>query len=327
MSQHKIGNSVTKSGAGGMSVWLRELRAPFFTASIVPITLGAAVSWYYSGLFSPWIFLLSLAVTICLHAGANVVNDYFDYRSGCDVINKEYVPMFSGGSRLLVEGLLGPTEVYLYAISFFALGAMSSLLLFSIRGWIIILIVASGIVAGYFYTTHLATRGVGELAVGIEFGPIAVIGSYFAQTGMLDFNPLWASIPVGLMIADILWINEVPDIKADAESGKKTLVARMGKRKAIGSFKAILLLTYLVVVLGVLLNLLPLLSLIALLTIPIALGATKRATEYVTKNRPLILANAGMVKIHLAAGLLLCLAFVASRVFAGVLPRIPLLLP
>jgi 1,4-dihydroxy-2-naphthoate octaprenyltransferase len=327
MSRRNRETSSGKSGTGGKSAWLRELRAPFFTGSIVPITLGAAVSWYYSGLFNLWIFLLSLGVTICLHAGANVVNDYFDYKSGCDAINKEYVPMFSGGSRLLVDGILSPTGVYLYAVGFFALGALSSLLLFMIRGWIIIVIVASGIVTGYFYTTRLATRGIGELAVGIEFGPIAVIGSYFAQTGLIDFNPIWASIPVGLMIANILWINEVPDIKADAHSGKKTLVARMGKRKAINSFKAILLLTYFVVILGVLLNFLPLLSLIALFTIPTALEAAKRATEYAAKNRPLVPANAGMVKIHLTAGLLLCLAFVASRIFADILPRIPLLLP
>jgi 1,4-dihydroxy-2-naphthoate octaprenyltransferase len=327
MSQRNKETPVVKSGTGGRSAWLRELRAPFFTASIVPITLGAAISWYYSGIFSPWLFLVSLGVTICLHAGANVINDYFDYKSGCDVINKEYVPMFSGGSRLLVEGILRPTGVYLYAISFFVLGALGSLLLFTIRGWIIIVIVASGIVTGYFYTTRLATRGIGELAVGLEFGPIAVIGSYFAQTGVIDLNPIWASIPVGLMIANILWINEVPDIKADAESGKKTLVSRMGKRKAISSFKAILLLTYFVVILGVLLDFLPLLSLIALFTIPIALGAAKRATEYATKNRPLVPANAGMVKIHLTAGLLLSLAFVVSRVFAAVLPKIPPLLP
>jgi 1,4-dihydroxy-2-naphthoate octaprenyltransferase len=327
MSQRHRETASGKSGTGGMSVWLKELRAPFFTASIVPITLGAAVSWFYSGLFSPWLFLLSLAVTVCLHAGANVINDYFDFKSGCDVVNKEYVPMFSGGSRLLVEGILTPTGVYAYAIGFFVLGALSSLLLFMIRGWIIILIVASGIITGYFYTTHLATRGVGELAVGIEFGPIAVIGSYFTQTGVIDFNPLWASIPVGLMIANILWINEVPDIKADAESGKKTLVARMGKRKAIRSFKAILVLTYLAIFLGVLLNFLPLLSLIALLTIPLALGAAKSANDHVNKSRPLVPANAGMVKIHLVAGLLLSLAFIVNKVLINVLPRIPLLFP
>jgi len=327
MGQRNREPSAAKSGTGGRSAWLRELRAPFFTASIVPITLGAAVSWYYSGFFSPWIFLLSLGVTICLHAGANVVNDYFDFKSGCDVVNKEFVPMFSGGSRLLVEGILTPTGVYAYAISFFVLAALSSLLLFMIRGWIIILIVASGIVTGYFYTTRLATRGIGELAVGLEFGPIAVIGSYFVQTGLIDFNPLWASIPVGLMIANILWINEVPDIKADTESGKKTLVARMGKRKAIRSFKAILILTYSAIIIGVLLDLLPLLTLLALITIPLALGAAKSASDHVKKNRPLIPANAGMVKIHLVAGLLLSIAFVMNRVLANVLPRIPLLFP
>jgi 1,4-dihydroxy-2-naphthoate octaprenyltransferase len=161
--------------------------------------------------------------------------------------------------------------------------------------------------------------------VGIDFGPIAVIGSYFVQTGVIDLNPIWASIPVGLMIANILWINEVPDIKADTRSGKKTLVARIGERKAIRSFKAILALTYIVVVLGVILNLLPLLSLITLLTAPSAVRAARSADEHITKNLPLVPANAGMVKIHLIAGLLLALAFVLNRIFADIIPKIPLL--
>jgi 1,4-dihydroxy-2-naphthoate octaprenyltransferase len=317
----------SQSETGGLSTWIRELRAPFFTASVVPVVLGAAVAWYYHGSFSLWIFLLALAVTVCLHAGTNVVNDYFDYKSGCDLVNKEYIPMFSGGSRLLVDGVLRPRSVYLFAMGFFTLGIVSSLVLYFVRGWIVLGIVALGAITGYTYTKHLATRGIGEISVGIDFGPIAVLGSYFVQTGIIDLNPIWASIPVGLLIANILWINEVPDIKADARVGKKTLVARMGERKAIRSFKVILALPYFVVVLGAILNLLPLLCLITLLTAPSAVRAARHADEHITKNLPLVPANAGMVKIHLMAGLLLSLAFVLNRIFVDIIPRIPLLLP
>jgi 1,4-dihydroxy-2-naphthoate octaprenyltransferase len=146
--------SARQRGTGGFSTWIRELRAPFFTASIVPVVLGTAVAWYYHGSFSWWIFLLALAVTVCLHAGTNVVNDYFDYKSGCDVINKEYIPMFSGGSRLLVDGVLRPRSVYIFAMGFFTLGILSSLLLYFVRGWIVLGIVALGAITGYTYTKH-----------------------------------------------------------------------------------------------------------------------------------------------------------------------------
>lgn len=321
MSQRNRKARVSKGEAGGMSVWLRELRAPFFTASIVPVILGTVVAWYYFDYFSFWIFLLALAVTVCLHAGANVINDYFDYKSGCDVINKEYIPMFSGGSRLLVEGVLRPGSVYAFAVGFFVLGVAGSLLLFFVRGFIVLGIVALGAITGYTYTRHLATHGVGELCVGLDFGPIAVLGSYFVQTGVIDFNPIWASIPVGLMIANILWINEVPDIKADAKAGKRTLVARLGKRRAVRSFKAILFFTYSWVIIGVLLNLLPILSLIMLLTVPLAAKAVRSANEHVRNGRPLIPANATMVQIHLVSGLLLSLAFMLAKLLAGIVPQ------
>nr|MDO8098415.1 1,4-dihydroxy-2-naphthoate octaprenyltransferase [Candidatus Njordarchaeota archaeon] len=321
MSRSSKGVATAKrSKTGAFSYWLRELRAPFFTASIVPITLGAAVAWNYFGSFSLWTFLLSLAVTLCLHAGANVVNDYFDYENGCDIVNKEFIPMFSGGSRLLVEGILSPNSVYIVAIGFFVVGVLSSLILFFVRGWIVLGIVAMGAITGYFYTKRIATRGLGELCVGLDFGPLAVTGSYFVQTGVLDFNPIWASIPVGLMIANILWINEVPDIPADKKVGKKTLVARMGKRKAIQAFKAILILTYLSIGMGVLFNLLPLLCLITFLTVPLAVKAIRSSSEHVGTGRPLAPANVAMVKIHLVAGLLLSAAFTLSRLLAGILP-------
>jgi 1,4-dihydroxy-2-naphthoate octaprenyltransferase len=317
--------SARQRETGGFSTWIKELRAPFFTASIIPVVLGTAVAWYYHGSFSWWIFLLALAVTVCLHAGTNVVNDYFDYKSGCDVINKEYIPMFSGGSRLLVDGVLRPRSVYIFAMGFFTLGILSSLLLYFVRGWIVLGIVALGAITGYAYTKHLATRGIGELSVGIDFGPIAVIGSYFVQTGIIDLNPIWASIPVGLMIANILWINEVPDIKADTRSGKKTLVARLGKASAIRSFKVILFLTYFWVAVAVLLNFLPILSLIMLLTVPLAVSAARSANQHVRNGRPLIPANATMVQIHLVSGLLLSVAFILAKLLAGIVPQhIPL---
>jgi 1,4-dihydroxy-2-naphthoate octaprenyltransferase len=265
--------------------------------------------------------LLALAVTLCLHAGANVINDYFDYKSGCDVINKDYIPMFSGGSRLLVEGVLRPGSVYAFAVSFFVLGIVSSLLLFFIRGFVVLGIVALGAITGYAYTKHLATHGIGEICVGLDFGPIAVLGSYFVQTGMVDFNPIWASIPVGLMIANILWINEVPDIKADAKVGKRTLVARFGKRRAVGSFKVILFATYSWVIIAVVLKLLPLLCLISLLTLPLAMKAIRSAGDYVRKGSPLVPANTTMVQIHLFTGMLLSLAFVLAKLLVGIVPQ------
>ncbi|MEW5759924.1 MAG: prenyltransferase, partial [Candidatus Thermoplasmatota archaeon] len=127
-----------------LKTWLIELRAPFFTATFVPVIAGSLLAWAYFGIFKWFHFLLTIFGATMIHAGLNMINDYFDYISGNDVINKEKNPPFSGGSPFLPSGILKPKSVYFAAISCFLIGAIIGLFLaFDMgleNGWVIILI-------------------------------------------------------------------------------------------------------------------------------------------------------------------------------------------
>ena len=109
-------------------LWLRALRAPFFQAVIVPTLVGTAVAWYQTGIFYLGYFLLALFGAICVNAGTNLTNDYFDHKSRADDINEEPTP-FSGGSRVIQEQLLSPKKIYIAALISFGLAAIIGLYL------------------------------------------------------------------------------------------------------------------------------------------------------------------------------------------------------
>lgn len=297
------------------SIWMKELRAPFFTATIVPVFLGAIIAWNSSGAFNTTYFTLSLIAALCLHAGTNMVNDYFDFKSGCDTVNKDFVSPFTGGSRLLPQSLLKPRDVYTAALLSFSVASVIGVFLAFQTGWIILFLGVIGILSGYFYTTQLATRVVGEFFVGLNFGPLIVLGSYYVQTQKLALGPLAASIPIGLLIANVLWINEIPDYTADKHVGKNTCVVRLGRKRAADVYTAIMIATYVSIALGVGLKLMPVVSLISLATIPMALKAIKIAREHYGEPSKLVPANASTIMIHVLTGILLALGYVIHGIF------------
>jgi 1,4-dihydroxy-2-naphthoate octaprenyltransferase len=298
-----------------VGIWIKELRAPFFVATIVPVFLGTVIAWSSLGVFNAVYFALSLIAALCLHAGTNMANDYFDFKSGCDIVNKEFVSPFTGGSRLLPDGVLKPRDVHTAALLSFGLASLTGAFLAFERGWIVLLLGVVGILSGYFYTTQLATRVVGEFFVGLNFGPLMVLGSYYVQAQKLALEPLVASIPVGLLIANVLWINEIPDCVADEQVGKNTCVVRLGRRRAADVYAVIMMATYASIALGVGLKLMPVASLMGLATLPMALKAIKVAREHYEEPSKLIPANASTIMIHLITGLLLASGYALHRIF------------
>jgi len=299
-------------------IWIRELRAPYLTATIIPVLLGAAIAWYRVGVFNTTHLVLTLMATLCLHAGTNMINDYFDHKSGCDLhpIYQEFWAPFFGGSRLLPEGVLNPHDVHIAALLSFGLGGLIGVFLALETGWVIILLGVIGVFSGYFYVKHLSIRGVGELFVGLNFGPFMVIGSYYVQVQTFAAEPIVASIPIGLLIANVLWINEIPDYIADQAAGKKTLVVRLGRKRAADVYAILMLATYTSIVLGVGLRLIPAYSLMALATVPIALKAIKVARKHHDEPSKMVSANASTILVHLFTGLLLTSGYLLSVLLA-----------
>jgi 1,4-dihydroxy-2-naphthoate octaprenyltransferase len=300
-----------------LAAWLKALRPKFFTATLVPVLLGSAIAWHGSGEFNCAYFSLALLGGVFIHAGLNLANDYFDHTSGVDEINSYPTP-FSGGSRVIQEGLISPSRVLWGSIACFSIGAAIGLFLdFALPGHTLLVIGLVGIFLAFFYSAdpiRIGYTGFGEVSCGLGFGPIMVLGAYYAQTGRFHWQPLWASLPVGILIALVLYINEFPDYEADKQAGKKTLVVILGKRKAVRLYLALLLLNYLFIITGVMLRIFPLPVIISLLTIPLALRAARVARENFDRIFELLPANAATVALHLSLGLSLSGGYLVDKV-------------
>lgn len=301
------------------ALYMQELRAPFFTASIVPVILGASVAWYHSGKFNWMLFLLTLAGGVLLHAGTNVINDFFDHKSGDDEANVDYVRPFTGGSRMIQRGLLTPKEVLWESIFAYVGATAIGIVLVIHRGYPILILGAIGMLCGYSYTGPpllLASRGVGELVVGVNFGILMSIGSYYVQTGRFALEPALAAGPIAFLILLVLFINQFQDVKADALTGKTNLVVRLGTRKSSRLYLAIIAFTYLWILVLVGFRLMSPFALLALLSVPIAAKATAVALVHYDNPKSLVPANAGAIMIHLSVGLLISLAYILERILS-----------
>lgn len=302
--------------ASKMKTWLAEVRVPFFTATIVPILLGGTIAWARTGTFHLGLFLLTMLGGLLLHTGTNVANDYFDHRSGTDDMNVEFVRPFTGGSRMIQSGLLTPREVISGALAAFALACLVGLYLAYVRGPVIVALGLFGIFSGFFYTAppfNLVSKGIGEFFIGLNFGVLMTLGSFFVQTGYLSWEPVVAGIPVALLIAGVLYINEFQDAPADGAVGKDHLVVRLGRRKAALGYLALLVTTYAVIVLAVLLRITSPFTLVALATIPVAIRAVAVARAHYDEYLKLVPANAATVFIHLLTGLLLSAGYLLDK--------------
>lgn len=299
-----------------VKIWLTEIRAPFFTATVVPILLGAVIAWARTGIFHWGYFLCTMAGGLLLHTGANVANDYYDHLSGTDDLNVEFVRPFTGGSRMIQEGLLTSRAVLSGALTALALAAIIGLYLTYVRGPLIIILGIIGIFSGFFYTAppvNLASRGIGEFFIGLNFGVLMTLGAYYVQTGFLAWEPAVASVPVGLLITAILYINEFQDAPADGSAGKAHLVVRLGRKKAVQGYILLLAFTYLSILLAAIFGVTSPFTLIALGTLPVALRAIAVARAHYDEYLKLVPANAATVFIHLLTGLLLSAAYLVDK--------------
>ena len=298
--------------------WFVITRAPFLTAIIIPILVGAA--WVvYQGLVQPFpwdLFLLALFAGIALHVAANTFNDYFDWKSGTDQVNNDYFLPYSGGSRSIELGLISEKALFRVATVSLAIAGLLGLILAYRSGPGILLFGVIGAVSAYFYTApplRLAARkGLGELLIGLNFGPLATAGTVYAMTGSVSAADFLVGIPIGILTTAILWINQFPDEDSDRETGKVNLVVILGKKRARWGYLLLLAVAFGLILYWLAAGLLPVSALLIIASIPLAVYAGRIAVrEY--DQRSLIRANAATIQLHLAFGLLLVVGLLGSQ--------------
>lgn len=208
-------------------------RPKFFPASLLPVLAGTAWGFMVAGQFDVVVFALALFATMCVHAGANVLNDVGDDAGGTDRQNEDRIYPYTGGSRFIQSGILSAGHMARLGISLLGLAALAGLLLLLLKGAMILWFGIAGVMLAVLYSLgpiRLSSLGLGEGAVGIAFGILPVTGAAWLQSGIISGELVVFALPISAWVANILLINEVPDIIADGATGKRTLAVRLGHK-------------------------------------------------------------------------------------------------
>jgi len=219
---------------GGLRIWLLAARPRTLPAAVAPVLVGTALAGH-DGHFRPLAFLAALLGSICIQVGTNLSNDYSDARRGADTEDR------LGPVRVTAGGLVPPRQVLVATYVSFALAVLVGSYLIAIAGWEVLALGAASILAGVLYTggpRPYGYEGLGELFVFAFFGIVAVTGSYFVQAESLPWEAFALAVPVGLLAAAILVVNNVRDLETDRRAGKNTLAVRLGPRRARGLYAA-----------------------------------------------------------------------------------------
>jgi 1,4-dihydroxy-2-naphthoate polyprenyltransferase len=260
-----------------VTVWLRIIRIKFLLASIIAITNGLLFSYLTYNIFNIIDALLTYVGVIFLHASVDIFNDYWDYKRGIDTATKR--TKFSGGTGVLPEKKLQPTIVYKAGFLCMAIGlAIGGYFIFQ-SGLLIAIILAVATLSIYFYSTTIVNIGLGETLVAVK-GTMIVIGSSFVQSGIVDIPIVYLGIIIGILSSIVLYIASFPDFDADKEKGRKTLVILIGKNKSAQIFPLLLLLIYSLITIGIIIQYLPIYSIITFSSLIFAIRASRKLKNY-----------------------------------------------
>jgi 1,4-dihydroxy-2-naphthoate octaprenyltransferase len=217
-------------------IWLLALRPFSFTASIVPSVYGGLIAYALRGRggipdfrFDVVSFFVTIAGCVAIHAASNLVNDFFDYRSGVDK------PDNFGSVNVLVRKLMTPMDVSIEAGAAFALAGCCGLYLALAAGsaaqWPLVALIVFGALSAYFYTAPpfaFKNRGFGDMQVMLSFALLMVFGAFYVQAKTLSWLPVIAALPVGLLVVDILHVNNLRDLATDRAAGITTIAIALG---------------------------------------------------------------------------------------------------
>ncbi|MBL8489136.1 MAG: prenyltransferase [Rhodocyclaceae bacterium] len=290
-------------------------RPAFLSVTFVACILGLACAAGSGVALNPASATLTLFFALVAHAGANVLNDYYDSRSGCDAANTERVFPFTGGSRFIQNGVISERAAGAFGYALLAAVVPAGLWLTWHSAPGLILVGLLGLLVGWAYSApplKLQSRGMGEFAITAAW-LLIVVGSDFVQRRAFSFAPLAAGLGYALLVANVLYINQFPDIRADSQAGKRTMVVRLGAARARWGYGAITFLCYGWIVAMAALDHLPAAALACLLAAPASLLALRHLWAHAGEPRAL----APAIQLTIVAASLHGLMLSAALFLAG----------
>jgi 1,4-dihydroxy-2-naphthoate octaprenyltransferase len=298
--------SATETKPSGVRIWLMAARIRTLPASVAPVLVGTALAGF-AHVFHPLRFLAALIGAIFIQVGTNLSNDYSDARRGADTEDR------LGPVRITAGGLVPPRHVLVATYVSFGVAVLAGVYLIAVAGWQLLIVGAASILAGVLYTggpRPYGYEGLGEVFVFLFFGIVAVAGSYFVQTKHLNWEAFALAVPVGLLAAAVLVVNNVRDLETDKRAGKRTLAVRLGRERTRELFAAMVYLAYLLAPITWLFGPLKPWVLLPWLTLPIAAPIVRTVRNHADgPSLNQALAQTGMLQLAfcalLAAGLLL----------------------
>jgi 1,4-dihydroxy-2-naphthoate octaprenyltransferase len=226
-----------------IGIWLLAARPRTLPAGVAPVLVGTALAVAERDSLRVGAFIAALLGAIFIQVGANLSNDYSDARRGADTEDR------LGPVRVTAGGLVPPKQVLTATYISFGVAVLCGVYLIVIAGWVILAIGAASILAGVLYTggpRPYGYEGLGDVFVFLFFGLVAVTGSYYAQVETLTWEAFALAVPVGLIAAAILAVNNIRDAPTDARVGKKTLAVRLGRAPARSIYAAEVYVAFLV---------------------------------------------------------------------------------
>ena len=290
-------------------VWFRVIRIRFLLASVVAVSAGLALSWWHGIQIDIWYAIMTMAGVIALHSSVDLLNDYWDYKRGIDTQTQR--TKMSGGTGVLPEGLLKPTQVYRAGIIFLIIGGLIGSYFVVTNGIIIGLILAFAVLSIYFYSTKIVDSGLAEVFVTVK-GTMIVLGTYFIQTSEINMASIIAGIFVGVLSSLVLFITSFPDYDADKAKGRKTLVIFLGKQKATTMFWIFPLIAYSVLISGIIYELFPLYCIISLVAVPLIIKAGISLKQNFDNIQELVPAMSSTITFSRITGTLFIIGFILT---------------
>ncbi|HYA14479.1 MAG TPA: prenyltransferase [Syntrophales bacterium] len=304
---------------GIVGTWIQAFRLHYVPTSIFPALLGSVIAWAAFHKFNLWYFILVIIGVSVHHIGLNMIDDVFDYLHAVDRSHGEEKNPYTGGSGVLVGGLLPTGHVLAASIFCYVTGIVIAIYLTIFVGWPVLIFAFIGVFSSVFYTMppiRYGYRGFGELSLLINFGPVVCLGAFYVQTCSIAWEPFIVSLVPGFLMWSMIVINEIPDYEEDRRAGKLNLVARFGRKPGVVLYVAGLICAYGTMFLSVSFRITPFSILLGLLTIPIAYNSFRILSANYMDKMKMAPANLATIKVHALTLTCLIIGYITAGVMS-----------